>query len=187
MTRAFSDLEGAIESGAIYLRCARAGLGIPRRTELQAHPYASDIAAEAIEACLDRFRTKVLPEGQWDPARGTSLEDFFTSCCLSDLANRWQWYFRRLPRRSISLNIVDNEEILRLPVDEAANPATAIEDRDLLIRTLAPMAEVDQKIFALLADGWSAEEIAQSVGTTRDALYARISRARTAARTRRTL
>ena len=37
--RAFPDLQKAIESGAIYLRCARAGVGIQRRMDLQVHPY----------------------------------------------------------------------------------------------------------------------------------------------------
>jgi hypothetical protein len=82
--RAFPDLERSISTGTIYDRCARAGVRIKRRDELQRHPYPEDIAAEAVEECLLRFRTSVLPAGEWDPGRGVSLEDFFCSCCLPD-------------------------------------------------------------------------------------------------------
>jgi hypothetical protein len=48
VVRAFSDLERAIRSGAIYQRCARARVRIPRRPELQRYPYPDDIAAEVV-------------------------------------------------------------------------------------------------------------------------------------------
>jgi hypothetical protein len=83
--RAFPDLERSISTGTIYGRCARAGVRIKRHDELQRHPYPEDIAAEAVEECLMRFRATVLPAGEWDPGKGMGLEDFFCSCCLPDI------------------------------------------------------------------------------------------------------
>jgi hypothetical protein len=187
VSRAFPDLERAIGSGAIYGRCARVGVRIPRRVALQSHPYPEDIAAEAVEDCLDRFRTRVLPEGQWDPDQGSILEDFFAACCLLDVANRWRWHLRRLPDYSVPLEVVGEGQILTLPVGLAPDPAETVENRDLVSVALAPMAPADQIAFTLLADGWSPEEIARSLSIERGALYARMSRARTASRARRTL
>lgn len=185
VVRAFQDLQRPIESGTIYGRCARAGVRISRRSELQRHPYPQDIAAEAVEECLGRFRTRVLPEGQWDPDRGMTLEDFFAACCLRDVANRWRWHLRRLPEAVVPLYSVREEQVLAFPVDPSPDPAATVEKRDLVTKALAPMAPADQAVFAMLAAGWSANEIARALGIARNALYARISRARTAARARR--
>src|SRR5205823_10503486 len=59
--RALPDLQRSISTGTIYGRCARAGFGIRRREELQRHPFPEDVAAEAVEDCLERFRTRALP------------------------------------------------------------------------------------------------------------------------------
>jgi hypothetical protein len=74
--RALPDLQRVIRTGAVYRRCGRAGYRIVERRELQRWPLCDDIAAEAVEECLARFRNVVLPAGEWDPSRGTSLEDF---------------------------------------------------------------------------------------------------------------
>jgi DNA-directed RNA polymerase specialized sigma24 family protein len=153
---------------------------------LQLHPYPEDIAAEAVETCLHRFRERVLPSGQWDPERGASLEDFFCVCCLPDVANRWRWHLRRLPEISIPLEAVSGDQILALPFGAGADPANHVENEDLAARILAPMKPVDQKAFTLLAAGWTPEEIAHTLGISRNTFDARISRARKAARTRRT-
>ncbi|MHB8296096.1 MAG: sigma factor-like helix-turn-helix DNA-binding protein [Acidimicrobiales bacterium] len=182
----FPDLERAITSGTIYRRCARAGVRIQRRGELQAHPYPEDIAAEAVEDCLRRFRNTVLPGGQWDPARGVSLEDFFCICCLPDLANRWRWHLRRLPEAIVPLNAGGEDPILMLPVEPLGDPANTVEHRGLVAQALAPMKPADRSAFVLLSAGWTPEEIARTLGITRNTFDARISRARKTARTRRT-
>jgi DNA-directed RNA polymerase specialized sigma24 family protein len=182
----FRDLETAIRSGIIYRRCARAGVAIERRSALQVDPYPEDIAAEAVEDCLERFRTRVLPAGEWDPGKGSSLEEFFSICCLPDVANRWRWHLRHLPESSGQLDDETNGRIVSLAVDRAPGPAETLEARELVRQTLAPMKPADQSAFVLLAAGWSAEEIAQTFGIARNTLDARISRARKAARARRT-
>ncbi len=184
--RAFPDLERAIATGTIYRHCARAGFRIRLRTELQLHPYPEEIAAEAVENCLRRFRETVLPGGQWNPDRGASLEDFFWVCCLPEVANRWRWHLRRLPESSVPLEAVGEDQILTLPVGPGVDPAQIVEHEDLAARVLAPMKAADQTAFALLAAGWTPEEIARTLGITRNTFDARISRARKAARTRRT-
>lgn len=185
--RTFSDLEQAIRSGTIYGRCARARVSIPRCPALQRHPYPEDIAAEAVEGCLERFRTRVLPGGQWDPDQGTSLEDFFAVCCLPDVANRWRWYFRRQVRAIEPLDSDGHDQIVAFPLGPNLDPAEIITTRDLVVGALSPMASADQTAFVMLAAGWSIEEIARTLGISRDALYARNSRARKAARERRTI
>jgi hypothetical protein len=97
VVRALPDLERSIRTGSIYQRCRRAKLGIPQRQELQRPPLAQGIAAEAVEDCLERFKVQVLPAGEWDPDRGATLENFFTSCCLSHVANRWPWHLHTAP------------------------------------------------------------------------------------------
>ena len=137
-----------------------------------------------------RFQTRVLPAGEWDPGKGMSLEDFFCSCCLTDVANRWRWHLRRLPDRVLSLDQLDESaepRPLASTFNPASDPAEAIEIRDLVAQALRPLSEDDRAMFVLLANGWSAEEIAQMRGIKRNTLDARISRARKASRKRRTL
>ena len=71
-------------------------------------------------------------------------------------------------------------------VDASSDPAAAVELRDLLTRALEPLSLDDRRSFVLLEQGWSHAEIAQIRGINRDTLDARISRARKAARARRT-
>lgn len=187
VARAYPDLEQAIRRGTIYGRCARARVGIPRRWDLERPPYSEDIAAEAVEECLERFRTSVLPEGQWDPNEGTSLEDFFVVCCLPDVANRWRWHLRRIREMVMPLDHEDDEQVVALHlVESGTDPSETTELRDLVVQVLAPMAHDDRIAFVMLAEGWSTDEVARTLGIGRDALYARISRARSAARARRT-
>jgi RNA polymerase sigma factor (sigma-70 family) len=179
--RAFPDLKRSIQRGSIFERCAKAGRAIKRRSELQRSPNPEDIAAEAVECCLQRFRTEVLPAGQWDPRRGGSLEDFFTSCCLSDLANRWNWHLRRLPDQGVALDAIDEASpprLLRLRVDPAPDPADIVAARDLVAQTLAPLNTDDRRSFVLIAAGWSLAEIARDLGIDRNTLDVRLSRAR---------
>lgn len=186
--RALPDLEGSIRSGAIVARCHRAGLGIPPRPELQRRPWSEDVAAEAVEQCLARFKEKVLPAGEWDPERGT-LEDFFTSCCLPDVANQWRWHLRRLLPDGIELDGLDEAEqasVLAQTLNPPRDPAHLAELRDELTRVTAWMSSDDKKTFIMINEGWSPAEIAGLLGISRNTLDARISRARKAARARRT-
>ena len=184
--RSLSDLIKAIANGAIYRRCANAGVPISRRAELQVHPYPNEIASEAVEDCLERFQSRVLPEGQWNPERGVILEDFFAICCLKDVANRWRWYLRRL-KFDDPLETVEETQILSFRTAASSDPALVIEHRDQVRSLLTRMTPEDQFANALLADGWCNAEIAHHLGLTRDALYARTSRARKIAQTRREL
>jgi hypothetical protein len=187
VSRAFGDLELSIRSGAIYGRCARARVSIPRRDQFQVPPYSSDIAAEAIEECLRRFRSRVLPEGEWNPGHGVSLEDFFTLCCLPDVANRWRFYLRQFPESSVPVDIVEEAGILTPLFGTSSDPTIMIELKDLVAQAIAPMPDVDRKVFALLADGWSPEEISHLLKISVDATYARMSRRRRFAQSRRVL
>jgi Sigma-70, region 4 len=186
VARALPDLEQSIRTGTIYHRCRRARLGIPQRQELQRPPRAQDIAAGAVEDCLERFKVQVLPAGEWDPDRGTTLEDFFAVCCLPHVANQWRWHLRQFPPHTIELEALDEPGVLALVVDPPSDPADVIELRDLLTRTLAPMSFDDRMSFVLKEQGWSSAEIAQMLGIDRNTFDARISRARKAARARRT-
>jgi hypothetical protein len=186
VARALPDLEQSIRTGTIYNRCRRARLGIPQRQELQRPPRAQDIAAGAVEDCLERFKAHVLPVGEWDPDRGTTLEDFFAACCLPHVANQWRWHLRQLLPHTIELDALDEPSVLALVVDPPSDPADVIELRDLLTRTLAPMSFDDRMSFVLKEQGWSPAEIAQMLGIDRNTFDARISRARKAARARRT-
>jgi hypothetical protein len=188
VARALPDLEQSIRTGSIYNRCRRARLGLPQRQELQRTPRAQDIAAGAVEDCLERFKIQVLPAAEWDPDQGTTLEDFFAACCLPHVANQWRWHLRQLSPRTIELDSLDEvgqSGVLALVVDPPSDPADVIELRDLLTRTLAPMSFDDRMSFVLKEQGWSPAEIAQVLGIDRNTLDARISRARKAARARR--
>jgi hypothetical protein len=187
--RALPDLEQSIRTGTIYHRCRQARLGIPQRQELQRRPLSQDIAAEAVEDCLERFKVQVLPGGGWDPDRGTTLEDFFAACCLPHVANRWRWHLHQLPRHAIELDALDEAGqagVLALVVDPPPDPVAVVELRDFLTRTLASASPHDRISFVLREQGWSPAEIAQMLGIDRNTLDARMSRARKAARARRT-
>jgi Sigma-70, region 4 len=186
---ALRDLKQSIEVGTIYSRCRRAGFGIPHRAELQRPPLPEHIAAEAIEECLERFKVQVLPRGEWDPSREVPLEAFFTSCCLADIPNIWRRQLRQLPLHAVELDALDEPGqagVLALVTDPPADPAAVVELRDLITQALAPLNPQDRKAFLLLEQGWSPAEIALFLRVERGALDARISRARKAARARRT-
>jgi len=187
--RTLPDLEQSIQTGTIYRRCRKAGFGISPRQELQRRPLSQDIAAEAVEDCLERFKVQVLPAGEWDPSRGTSLEDFFAVCCLSHVANRWRWHLHQLPPQVTELDALDEAGqagVLALVINPPPDPVELIEVYDLLTCTLAPMSADDRMSFVLGVQGWSPAEIAQNLGVSRNTLDARMSRARKAAQARRT-
>jgi len=190
VARALPDLEQAIRTGSIYQRCRRARLGIPQRRELQRRPLARDIAAEAVEDCLERFKAEVLPRGEWDPDRGVSLEDFFAACCIPHVANRWRWHLRQLPPSVVELDALDEPGqagvLALVATAPASDPALVVEARDLLARTLASMSPDVGVSLVLGEQGWSRAEIAQMLGIGRNALDVRMSRARKAAQARRT-
>jgi hypothetical protein len=178
--RALPDLEAAIVSGTIFRRCTQAGRPIRPRAELRRPPYPAEIAAEAVEDCLLRFRREALPAGEWDPGRGVSLEDFFTQCSLSDLANRWRWHLRDLLHHGEALDAIDDSSpphLLKIVVDPAPDPADIIAMRDLVAQALAPLNPADQRSFVLLNEGWSREDVARFLGIERNTLDARLSRA----------
>jgi len=186
---ALRDLEQSIEAGTICSRCRRAGYNIAQRSELQRRPMPEHIAAEAVEECLERFKGEVLRRGEWDPSLGVSLEVFFASCCLADIANSWRRQLRQLPPHAVELDALDEPGqagILALVADLPADPAILVELRDLVTQTLAPLRPQDRKTFLLLEQGWSPAEIAQILNSQRSTLDTWISRARKAARARRT-
>jgi len=183
-----ADLERSIRTGTIYRRCRRAGYKIAASEALQRWPMCADIAAEAVEDCLTQFKDRVLPAGEWDPDLG-SLEDFFAACCIPHLANRWRLHLRQLPAYAIELDSLDEPGqagVLTSVADPPRDPAHVVELRDLLSRAAAPINFDDRLAFVLLAQGWSPAKIAEELGITRNTLDARISRARKAARARRT-
>lgn len=188
--RALPDLQRPIGTGTIYSRCARAGFGIKRREELQRHPCPEEIAAEAVEDCLERFRTRVLPTGEWDPQKGTDLEDFFCVCCLPDVASHWRWHERRLlyyaPVPLDDVAEASEARILSVPFRAASESMDAVELRELVAQAMRPMSPDDRVALELWADGWNYSEIAQMLGISRNTLDVRLSRARKAAEPRRT-
>lgn len=186
---ALHDLRRSVETGTIYGRCRRAGFSIPQRAELQRHPFPEDIAGEAVGKCLERFKTQVLPRGEWDHGLGVSLETFFTSCCLADIANVWRAQLRQLPRYAIELDALDEPGqvgVLALAADSPADPARVVECRDLINRAFMQINEQDKTTFVLEEQGWSKAEISRYLGIKRAALDTRISRARKAIQARST-
>lgn len=185
VTRALPDLELCIRSGAIYLRCARSGCAIAACPELQRPPSCREIAAEAVELCLERFESRVLPMGQWDPEQGTSLEDFFAVCCISEVPNRWRWHLNRLTNGAIELDALDEpgrDLIFARDAGELPDPAEIVELRDELARVGQTLSQADRLTFVLKEYGWRPAEIARELGVERNTLDARISRARKNAR-----
>jgi DNA-directed RNA polymerase specialized sigma24 family protein len=186
---ALPDLVHAIGRGDIYRRCRHAGYKIAVRDELQRWPLCEDIAAEAVEECLEHFKTTVLPAGKWDPQRGTNLEVFFTQCCLGYLVNRWRFHLRRLRVQAMDLQSFDESAsagVLVVVADPTVDPAHQAELRDELARASTPLKDQDLVALTLESRGWSRAEIAEEFGIQRNTLDARISRAQKAARARRT-
>ena len=149
---ALGDLRQSVEAGTIYNRCRRAGFSIAQRSELQRPPIPEHIAAEAVEECLERFKTQVLPRGEWDPERGVPLEAFFSSCCLADIANVWRRQLRQFPLHAVELDALDEHGqagVLGLVAGLPADPATVVELRDVVAQTLAPLNPQDRTAFQL--------------------------------------
>lgn len=186
---ALADLERAIRTGSIYSRCRRAGYKIEVSQELQRRPLCEDIAAEAVEECLVHFETKVLPDGEWDPERGASLEVFFTQCCLGRLVNRWRFHLHQRRVEAMDLEALDEggpAGVFTVIADSPVDPAYRAELRDELAQAAAPLKDDDLVALALESRGWSRAEIAEELGVKRNTLDARINRAQKAARVRRT-
>ena len=178
---ALDDLTRSLGEGSIVRRCAAAGYGLRRVRELQSHPFPEEIAAEATEACLHRFRDNILVPGVWDPGQGTRLEVFFVACCLPDVANAYRRYSRWIARGDLSLDVLLDDGNPRLQIvaaDPRAAPAEVVMARDLILRTIAPWPIDDQTAVILEAAGWSRAEIADFLEISRGALDTRLSRAR---------
>lgn len=176
--------------GTIDSRCRRAGFGIAQRLDLQRPPLPEHIAWEAVGECLQRFKNQVLPRGDGTPSRGVPLVAFFTLCCLADVPNIWRRQLPQFPPHAVELDALDEPGqagVLAVVADLPSDPAAVVEVRDLVAQALAPLDPQDRRAIELDEQGWSRAEIGQALGVGRGALDARISRARKAARARRTL
>jgi len=161
-----------VASGYIFTRCYEEGiylLSLPIPISDQ-----EDLVQETVAEALQTF-DKSLKQGRWQPGRGASLKTYFTGALLLHFANIWRrWLRYRARQAGLPLETVSYDSGSPEP-----DPADIYVQRDEVRRALGSPEEARTKAALVLTeDGYTQQEIAEILGTTRRAVESLLRRHR---------
>lgn len=141
-----------------------------------------DIIQDIVSIAIVKFRDDVLVPGKWDPAKGASLRTYFIGQCLFRYPNARELWLNNHGRE---FAVAELHEALDVPQGPGADHdllrAVAVES------TLRHLSDDRARLtFSLLAQGYTQDEIAAHLGTTRKAVERYVARERARQRSRRT-
>lgn len=158
-----------IRSGVIVAKCAekrvRARSPRPQAREPET---AEEISFDVISIGMVKFRDDVLLPGKYDPKKGASLSTFYIGQCLFQYDNvmaRWETHEMPIPRvtdAEVELSIIDVDRTSGTEDDAI---------RTVMVQMILRGASNDMAARVLaMSSMYSAEEIANSVGKSVDAV-----------------
>lgn len=163
-------------SGLLPLRVRQATDGQPgaeetvrafiTATETGHHGLRDEVVAETLSRALSYWRRRVIPERRWNAAEGAQLRTYFVNLALKRLVK------------------VAGRELRRLRASAPVSDPDAAIDRTLAALALDPsrardLTDLERRIFALKADGYTHQEIAVHLRlTSAKAVESRVGRCR---------
>lgn len=160
-----------LRTGKVFAECRHTGPRHRFRDSDEIEEITGEIVAEAIAG----FRKDVLIPGTWDPTKGASLRTYFIGNCKLRFANvyrRWVAEAQRVPKDVDAGKIraeLEHQRAPRVPTEVAAE----LQRQDRLLQS-----DTIERLHALGAAGYTNAEIAAIDGKTKNAIDARLHRAR---------
>lgn len=167
-----------IRNGRIIAKCRQARVrGVPDVPHwlwerLQAD--AEDITQATMIDALEHFREDVLKPGKWDASRGATLRTYFVGQALIRFSGVLRSWTRKQPPADLVITHKIEPAMVLSP-----DPADIVTGAAGVQGLLTQIPDGDtRKIFELLAEDYSYEEIAHEVGLSSRAVEGRIRRTR---------
>lgn len=164
---AHSVLRGWMYTGYIFQLLASRGFRLnASETELAKLTADSDLREElatmTVALALPRFKQRALIDGGWTHQGGASLPTYFMGACLYVFPNE----FRRWRAQRSRWNRQDRNETFTREVDHAqtSNPAILAVGNLQVADHLHRISPREAAIVAMKIDGYTLEEIAQTLG-----------------------
>ena len=161
-----------VATGYIFTRCREQhldllSLRIPSSDQ-------EDLVQETVAEALRTFNRN-LERGRWHPEGGASLKTYFTGALFRQFANAWRkWLRNKAIHSSFPLEVLPDD-----PESPDPDPADVCAQRDETRRTLALEEARTQAALLLTGYGYTQDEIAEILGTTRRAVESLLRRHRT--------
>lgn len=153
-------------------------------TEDEFRSVRDDVVREALADTLSYWRRRVIPQGRWNPGGGAQLRTYFVNVALKRLVK----VAARTMRDMQELTPPGAEDIIErelaaaaVEVSDSSSPYSRIDNADAARRRLAELdlTETESRIFALIADGYTHEQVAEELGLkSRKAVENRVARCR---------
>jgi RNA polymerase sigma factor (sigma-70 family) len=169
-------MEPLVATGYIFTRCREAGIGLPQRPI----PFSDrkDLVQETVMEALRVFRKDLKQRGGWQPGRGGSLTTYFSRTLLLQFANVWRrWLKDRAKHSGVPVETMQHD-----PEAPDPGPTVIYLERDEARQVLQALRSVEntrtRAVLALTFDGYTQQEIAEILGTTRRAVESLLRRHR---------
>lgn len=154
------------------------------RLDLLTPDEAEEIAQDIVVQSVLEFREDALVGGKWSPTGGASLKTFFVGRCLMEACKVLNRRAKELKKTARYLQEVEEDELLQLPSREMTLE-TQFELDDELRRVAGLLSDKELEVARLRAEGLSAKEIANELGTLPSSVNKALERVRAKARKHR--
>ena len=154
------------------------------RLDLLTPDEAEEIAQDIVVQSVLEFREDALVGGKWSPTGGASLKTFFVGRCLMEACKVLKQRARELKRAARYIQEVEEDDLLELPSRDMPLE-TQFELDDELRRVAGVLSAKELEVARLRAEGLSAKEIADRLGTLPRSVYKALERVRAKTRKRR--
>ena len=154
------------------------------RLDLLTSDEAEEIAQDIVVESVLGFREDALVGGKWSPTGGASLKTFFVGRCLIEACKVLKQRARALKRAARYIQKVEEDDWLELPSRDMPLE-TQFELDDELRRVAGLLSDKELEVARLRAEGLSAKEIADRLGTLPRSVNKALERVRAKARKHR--
>lgn len=173
-----------IATGMIFTHCRERNLQLAPWIQPPSREEINDLARMTVAYALKTFRQRALIGKGWDVAGGASLASWFIGCCIFAFPNLWRErnrsHERELKFEAAMRTAVESAIRTGVLKQEAPDPATVVAVREQAQQALAELGEDERRIVALMAEGYSRDEIAELLGIGVRAMEGRLYRSRKA-------
>lgn len=147
------------------------------RLDLLTPDEAEEIARDIVVQSVLEFREDALVGGKWSPTGGASLKTFFVGRCLMEACKVLKQRARELKRAARYIQEVEEDALLEVPSRDMPLE-TQFELDEELRRVAGVLSNKELEVAHLRAEGFSAKEIADRLGTLPRSVYKALERVR---------
>lgn len=163
-----------IRSGIIFAESASIGRSVGDSPANLCRQDIEDMVAEVVLKGFELFLVRGLIKGEWSPAGGRTLNQYFRNACVREFPN----VFRKWKRASTQWNdvyLLNDLSVIDPSSVVIATPST-VEDRLAELADL--LSDEELAIFAMCCDGYRYDEIGKRLNRSAKWVEKRVAQAR---------